>query len=138
MWTNRARKSDEPTGAVYRHPLRPVVFLISMSLAIITDYGVGIVTLTALEIVLGIDNIVLLSILVEKLPESQQNSARKIGLALALIARLLFLTIAVWLTSLTEPLFSLFGTEISARSLILIIGGLFLLGKATSEIFSIC
>jgi predicted tellurium resistance membrane protein TerC len=93
-------------------------------------------TLAALEIVLGIDNIIFISILVGRLPESQRQFARRVGLSLAMIARLGLLFSISWVMSLTEPLFAVFllGEEISGRDLILIGGGLFLLAKATHEI----
>ena len=95
---------------------------------------IALITLTTLEIILGIDNIVVISILSQKLPESRQARARSIGLALALITRILLLLSLTWLASLTKPLFSVAGLKISARDLILISGGLFLLWKATREI----
>lgn len=95
---------------------------------------IALVTLTGLEIVLGIDNIVFISILVGKLPESRQGKARTIGLGLAMISRILLLFSLTWIMRLTEPLFSLLGNEISGRDLILIAGGLFLLVKGTLEI----
>ncbi|MGE3269623.1 MAG: TerC family protein [Chloroflexota bacterium] len=95
---------------------------------------VALATLTALEIVLGIDNIVFISILSGKLPAHQQRTARQGGLALALISRLLLLFSISWIMTLTQPLFSLFGSEITGKGLILMIGGLFLVGKATFEI----
>ena len=93
-------------------------------------------TLVALEIVLGIDNIIFISILVGRLPSDQRNKARQIGIGLAMIARLLLLFSIVWVMGLVEPWFTIFATEISGRDLILIIGGLFLLGKSTHEIHS--
>lgn len=95
---------------------------------------IALATLTALEIVLGIDNIVFISILVGRLPEAQRNRARTLGLALALGTRLLLLLSLAWIIGLTAPLFSVLGQEISGRDLVLIIGGLFLLGKSTHEI----
>ncbi len=101
---------------------------------------ISLLTLTLLEIVLGIDNIVFISILAGKLPESQQKSARRLGLLLALITRVLLLCGLAWLVTLTKPIFSvqLFGMEdahsVSGRDLILLIGGLFLLAKSTHEI----
>jgi predicted tellurium resistance membrane protein TerC len=94
----------------------------------------ALVTLTALEIVLGIDNIIFLSIIVSKLPKEQQDSARLLGLAGAMITRILLLFSLSWLARLTAPLFAVAGVEISGRDLVLIIGGLFLLWKATTEI----
>lgn len=91
-------------------------------------------TLTAVEIVLGIDNIVFIAILASKLPESQQAKARTIGLAAAMVMRIVLLLSLTWVMGLTEPLFAVFGHELSGRDLILLGGGLFLLGKATSEI----
>ena len=95
---------------------------------------IALITLTTLEIILGIDNIVVISILSQKLPESQQATARRLGLGLALITRILLLLSLSWLASLTTPLFSLAAVKISTRDLILITGGLFLLWKATREI----
>jgi predicted tellurium resistance membrane protein TerC len=95
---------------------------------------IGLVTLTGLEIVLGIDNIVFISILASRLPKEQQGKARQIGLALALITRILLLFSLAWVVRLTRPLFSVYGLGISGRDLILIFGGLFLLAKATHEI----
>lgn len=95
---------------------------------------VGFLTLTALEVVLGIDNLVFISILAGKLPESQRFKARTIGLALALIMRILMLLAIGWLVGLTAPLFTLFGVDFSGQSIILLAGGLFLVGKATHEI----
>ena len=95
---------------------------------------IALVTLTSLEIVLGIDNIIFISILVGRLPEHQRNKGRTIGLALAMIARILLLLSLTWVMSLTAPLFNFFSYEISGRDLILIIGGLFLLAKSTHEI----
>jgi predicted tellurium resistance membrane protein TerC len=91
-------------------------------------------TLTALEIVLGIDNIIFISILVGRLPARQRNFARSTGLALAMLTRLGLLFSIVWVVGLTEPWFSVLGEAISGRDVILIGGGLFLLGKATFEI----
>ena len=91
-------------------------------------------TLTALEIVLGIDNIIFISILVAKLPAAQRAFARRVGLSLAMIARLGLLFSISWVMGLTDPWFTLFDQEISGRDVILIGGGLFLLAKATHEI----
>jgi len=94
----------------------------------------ALLTLTALEIVLGVDNIIFLSIIVSKLPPHQQNSARILGLAGAMLTRILLLFSLSWLARLTTPLFTVMGFEISGRDLVLILGGLFLLWKATVEI----
>lgn len=91
-------------------------------------------TLIALEIVLGIDNIIFISILAGKLPEKQRNKARQLGLILAMFTRLALLFGIVWVIGLVEPWFMVFGNEISGRDIIMIAGGLFLLGKATHEI----
>ncbi len=96
---------------------------------------IALVTLTSLEIVLGIDNIIFISILVGRLPEHQRNSARIIGLSLAMISRLLLLFSLAWMMRLTETLFTVLEHEISGRDLILIAGGLFLLWKSTQEIW---
>jgi len=95
---------------------------------------VALATLMALEIVLGIDNIIFISILVGRLPEKQRAKARKIGLSLAMGTRLLLLFSLAWVMGLVEPLFIAFGNEISGRDIILVIGGLFLLAKSTHEI----
>ena len=95
---------------------------------------VALVTLTALEIVLGIDNIIFISILVGRLPEAQRNFARRMGLSLAMLTRLGLLFSISWVMGLTKPWFELFGMSISGRDLVLIGGGLFLLFKATHEI----
>ena len=95
---------------------------------------IALVTLTALEIVLGIDNIVFISVLTGRLPEHQRQKGRMVGLALAMIMRIILLLFLAWIVRLTEPLFTIFGNEISGRDLILLIGGLFLLAKSTHEI----
>jgi predicted tellurium resistance membrane protein TerC len=95
---------------------------------------VGLLTLTVLEIVLGIDNIIFISILASKLPREQQPRARRLGLFGAFGTRLLLLLGISWIVRLTTPLFELFGHGVSGRDLILIVGGLFLIGKATYEI----
>jgi predicted tellurium resistance membrane protein TerC len=95
---------------------------------------VALATLSALEIVLGIDNIIFISILVSRLPKEQQQSARIIGLSLAMGTRILLLLSLAWVMGLTEPLFNVASYEISGRDLILLGGGLFLLWKSTHEI----
>jgi len=97
---------------------------------------VALMTLTALEIVLGIDNIIFISILVGRLPEHQRAKARTIGITLAMVSRIALLLSLAWMMTLTAPLFSPFGHEISGRDLILIAGGLFLLWKSVHEIHS--
>ena len=94
----------------------------------------ALVTLTALEIVLGIDNIIFISILTGKLPQQQRPRAQRIGLALAMITRLMLLFSLTWIMRLTEPFFSVLGHGVSGRDIILIVGGLFLLAKSTMEI----
>jgi predicted tellurium resistance membrane protein TerC len=94
---------------------------------------IALATLTALEIVLGIDNIIFLSVLVSRLPPARRNVARRLGLALAMITRIVLLLSLTWMMRLTEPLFTLW-QEISGRDLILIGGGLFLLWKSVHEI----
>jgi len=95
---------------------------------------VGLLTLTALEIVLGIDNIIFISILAGKLPPADQPTARRLGLMGAFVSRLALLFSLAWIVRLTEPLFEVLGHGVSGRDLILILGGLFLIGKATFEI----
>ncbi len=97
---------------------------------------VGLVTLTALELVLGIDNVIFIAILAGKLPKSEQAKARRLGLTGALVTRVAFLLSITWIMGLTGNLFTALGREISGRDLILIVGGLFLIGKATFEIHS--
>ncbi|QBI55126.1 TerC family protein [Streptomonospora litoralis] len=99
-----------------------------------TDLIVGFFTLTALEIVLGIDNLVFISILAGKLPKHQQARARQLGIGLALISRLALLGSITLIMQLTAPLFTVAGVEFSGQAIILLIGGLFLIGKATYEI----
>lgn len=98
------------------------------------EIWIALATLTALELVLGIDNIIFISILAGKLPAGQRNRARKVGIALAAITRLALLLTIAWIVGLTAPLFSVSGHAFSWRDLILIGGGLFLIAKATHEI----
>jgi len=98
------------------------------------DGWIALATLTVLEIVLGIDNIVFISILAGKLRPEERGRARTLGLSLAMITRILLLLSITWVMGLTAPLFEALGQEISGRDLILIVGGLFLLGKSTHEI----
>lgn len=98
------------------------------------ELWVALATLTALELVLGIDNIIFISILAGRLPPHQRDRARKLGILLAAVTRLMLLFTIVWIIGLTAPLFSVFGHAFSWRDLILIGGGLFLIAKATHEI----
>ena len=98
------------------------------------DNWIALFTLVALELVLGVDNVIFISILAGKLPVDQQQKARTTGIAMAVITRILLLLSISWVIGLTEPLLSLFSLEVSGRDLILLAGGLFLLGKATLEI----
>lgn len=95
---------------------------------------VSLLTLTALEIVLGIDNLIFISLVTNRLPVSQQRSARQFGLVLACLTRLLLLSAITWMTHFTQPLFTLANHVFSGRDLILILGGVFLLAKGTSEL----
>jgi predicted tellurium resistance membrane protein TerC len=102
---------------------------------ILTGEGViALITLTVLEIVLGIDNVIFISILAGKLPESQRDRARIVGLSLAMIMRIVLLLCINWIANLTDELFSIGGHGFSGRDLILLVGGLFLIYKATTEI----
>ena len=94
----------------------------------------ALITLSALEIVLGVDNIIFISILVGRLPEAQRDRARIVGLALAMLTRIALLFSIVWLTRLTSPWLTIFGEELSGRDLILIAGGLFLIAKSVTEV----
>src|SRR3954471_23060479 len=99
-----------------------------------TEAWAALLTLTALEIVLGIDNVIFLSVVVSRIPERQANRARQVGLALALVFRILLLSLLVWLIGLTEPVIVVTSVALSWRDIILIGGGLFLIAKATHEI----
>ena len=98
------------------------------------EIWIALVTLTILEIVLGVDNIIFISILSAKVPAHQQRSARRLGLALAMFVRIGLLLSISWIIRLTEPLFAVAGHDFSGRDLTLLLGGLFLLGKSTYEI----
>ena len=105
--------------------------------AFLTSDGlVALATLAALEIVLGVDNLVFIAIVSARLPPDQQPLARKLGLAMALITRVLLLLTLSWIMGLTQPLFHVLGVGVSGRSIILFAGGLFLIAKATFEIYS--
>jgi predicted tellurium resistance membrane protein TerC len=105
-----------------------------MELLLDPQVWLAFVTLAALEIVLGIDNIIFITILVGWLPKAQQPKARFLGLSLAMVTRILLLLSLAWIMKLTAPLFAVAGNEISGRDLILILGGAFLLAKSTTEI----
>ena len=103
--------------------------------AFLTSDGIlALVTLTFLEVILGVDNVIFISILSTKLPASVQMKARRVGLLAAMVMRVVLLMSIAWITRLTSPLFTVFSQDISGRDLIMIGGGLFLLGKATVEI----
>jgi predicted tellurium resistance membrane protein TerC len=106
-----------------------------METLLTADNLIALVTLTAMEIVLGIDNVVFLAILVARLPAERQATARRIGLTLALGMRICLLLAITWIMGLTAPLFSVLGHEVSGRDLILFAGGLFLIAKSTWEIY---
>jgi len=95
---------------------------------------IALLTLTLLEIVLGIDNVIFISILSGRLPKDQQDRGRLVGLGLALVTRILLLMCITWVMQLTKPFFTVWGVEVSGKSLILLIGGLFLIAKSTHEI----
>ena len=108
--------------------------LLDFSWIFSVEAWIALVTLTLLEIVLGIDNIIFIAILVTRLPREQRDRARILGLALAMITRIVLLVSIFWIMKLVTPLFSVFGVEISGKDLILIGGGLFLIWKSTREI----
>jgi predicted tellurium resistance membrane protein TerC len=110
------------------------VFSSALGWATSAEGWIALTTLTVLEIVLGIDNIVFISILAGKLPKADRPRARRVGLSLAMLIRIALLLSITWVMSLTAPLFNMVGQDISGRDLILIVGGLFLLGKSTLEI----
>ncbi|MCA9957729.1 MAG: TerC family protein [Anaerolineales bacterium] len=99
-----------------------------------TENLIAFLSLTALEIVLGIDNVIFVAILSAKLPPEQQDLGRRLGIGLAVVSRIILLLAISWIMRLTEPLLTLFGNSISGRDLILLVGGLFLIGKSTFEI----
>ena len=105
-----------------------------MSQLLTADALIGLATLTLLEVVLGIDNIIFISILAGSLPESEQPRGRRLGLAGAFVSRMALLLSITWIMRLTTPLFAVLGREITGKDLILIVGGMFLIGKATTEI----
>ncbi|MBN1146591.1 MAG: TerC family protein [Anaerolineales bacterium] len=98
------------------------------------EIWIGLITLTVLEIVLGIDNVIFISILSTKLPENQQAKARQVGLLLAMLTRILLLISLAWIVGLTQPLFGVLGFEVTGRDVIMLGGGVFLIAKATREI----
>jgi len=105
-----------------------------IQLVFLPDAWIALLALIAMEVVLGIDNLIFISILSNKLPEAQRSRARRVGIGLALIMRLGLLTTIAFIVQLTQPIFTLFGHSFSWRDLILIAGGLFLVWKATKEI----
>jgi predicted tellurium resistance membrane protein TerC len=105
-----------------------------MELLTSPEAWVALLTLTALEIVLGIDNVIFISVIVSRIPPAQAKRARQIGLLLALVFRIILLSLLVWLIGLTEPIIAVRGAELSWRDIILIAGGAFLIAKATHEI----
>jgi predicted tellurium resistance membrane protein TerC len=125
--------------SIFRYPKFIGLFLLNiyqiMEIFFTAGAWIALLTLTFLEIVLGVDNVIFISIVTNKLPSGQQKYARRLGLSIALIFRIFLLTIISWMTrSMTEPLFTVFDLGFSIRELILIAGGLFLLAKSTSEI----
>jgi predicted tellurium resistance membrane protein TerC len=107
-----------------------------MDVFLTSDGLVALLTLAALEIVLGVDNLVFIAIVSGRLPAAQQPVARKVGLALALVTRVLLLLTLSWIMGLTRPLFHVFGAGVSGRAIILFAGGVFLIAKATWEIYA--
>ena len=105
-----------------------------MDWLLVPEIWIALITLTVLEIVLGVDNIIFISILSSKLPIAQQRPARRLGLVLAMATRIGLLLSISWVIRLTEPLFAVVGHDFSGRDLTLLAGGLFLLAKATYEI----
>lgn len=95
---------------------------------------IGLLTLVVLEVVLGIDNLVFIAILADKLPPKERNRARLTGLILAMVMRLGMLSLLSWMVTLTRPLFTIYNVSLSGRDLILLVGGVFLLFKATMEL----
>lgn len=127
------------TGRAVRMPSSAARGLESIMLELLADPQIWIAffTLTALELVLGIDNIIFLTILVDKLPPERREFARKVGLFFAMFTRIALLLVLAWIVGLTAPLFTVLSQEISGRDLVLILGGLFLLWKSVGEIHEI-
>src|SRR6201996_5644968 len=117
-----------------RHDPHAWVAQIMIALLTSPEAWAALLTLTALEIVLGIDNVIFLSVIVSRIPQAQAKRARQIGLALALAFRILLLSLLVWLIGLTQPVFTVRDIAFSWRDIILIGGGLFLIAKSTHEI----
>src|SRR6188472_3960549 len=124
-----------PRPCLIRHRRVPPPPHQSMDVLLDPNIWIAFAMLTALEIVLGIDNIIFISILVGRLPAHLQDKARRLGLGFAMVSRLLLLFSLSWVMGLTADLFSLLGQGISGRDLVLLFGGLFLLWKASHEIF---
>jgi predicted tellurium resistance membrane protein TerC len=124
----------EPAHADHRGGPPPGIVRSNMELLTNPETWIALLTLTVLEIVLGIDNVIFISILVQRLEPSQRDTARLVGLSLAMGMRILLLLTISWIIGLTQPLFEVAGHPFSARDLILIGGGLFLIWKATTEI----
>jgi predicted tellurium resistance membrane protein TerC len=126
-----------PRGATPAITASPAILESMDIIALLTspDTWIALVTLTLLEIVLGIDNVIFISILVQRLPTDRRDQARLIGLGLAMGMRILLLLTITWIVGLTQPLFSAFGRDFSWRDVILIGGGIFLLWKASDEIY---
>jgi predicted tellurium resistance membrane protein TerC len=128
-----ARLSSNRPAATSRHP-HGIKETLNVAELLTMESLVALLTLTALEIVLGIDNIVFIAILVQRLPTAVQSRARRLGLLGAMVTRILLLFSITWIMRLTTPLFTVLAHPVSARDLILMAGGLFLIGKATMEI----
>jgi predicted tellurium resistance membrane protein TerC len=122
-------------GERCRDPL-PAIIQVMIELLMSPEAWAALLTLTALEVVLGIDNVIFISVIVSRIPEPSAKHARQIGLALALLFRILLLSLLVWLIGLTKAVLNVRGLAFSWRDIILIGGGLFLLAKATREIHS--
>ena len=128
-------RNSEQAMTRKRVPIAPTTILKSVDAFLTADGLIALVTLTAMEIVLGVDNVVFIAILTARLPAGQQERARRVGLTLALGIRIALLFAITWIMGLTRPLFAVLGHEVSGRDLILLAGGLFLIFKATWEIY---
>jgi predicted tellurium resistance membrane protein TerC len=139
--TAKSLRYNFPPPTTRRHKIvlscntgRPLMLEYLVSLAIDPNAWIALATLIAMEVVLGIDNLIFISVLTNKLPADKRHNARRIGIGAALILRLLLLGTVAWIIKLTDPVFEVFGKGFSWRDLILIVGGLFLVWKATKEI----
>jgi predicted tellurium resistance membrane protein TerC len=134
VFAEQSITSSEDASTLSEEVLEEDAMLDLISHLLTAEGVVALATLTLLEIVLGIDNVIFIAILTGKLPREEQGRARSLGIALAVITRILLLLAITWIMQLTQPLFTILGKAVSGRDLILLVGGMFLIGKSTFEI----